>query len=81
MSIFKDQIDFQVVVTNVCPTTKITTPIIKPLTFDISQQDPLIVNFKAFTISQLICGQISYALTKKDGSRPQSFILLNAELF
>ncbi len=51
------------------------------MTYDLSDSQPLILNFDDFKVNQIICGQLTYSLVKKDSPAPlDAFISFDALL-
>jgi hypothetical protein len=74
MGLFTEDIYFSVTVTNICPTAKVSAPSFPTVTYDIKDLNPLILEFADFQISQMICGEFTYNLVRKDGLPLDKFV-------
>ncbi len=75
MAYFSEEVTFLVTVTNICPTTVITSSVqLTQVEVDIKDKDAFIYTFEEWAMNQIVCGQLKYTLTRKDGGIMHSFI-------
>ena len=81
MAYFSEQLTFVVSVTNVCTSVVISPPLDSPvIQKDITDTQDFLFTFDEWRMNQVVCGDLTYTVTKKDGKPLPSFINFDASM-